>query len=58
LAGTKDGIIFVIDRKSRNILNDIHMDDYFIDSGVKSECCGIRAINILNEKLLVGTFGA
>jgi hypothetical protein len=36
LAGTKNGIIFVIDKKSKKVINDIQMDDYFIDSGVKS----------------------
>jgi hypothetical protein len=36
LAGTKNGIIFIIDKKTKKIINDIAMDDYFIDSGVKS----------------------
>lgn len=55
LAGTKDGLIFVVDKNTRQTRRVFSMADYF---DVRSECPAVRAMNILGSKLLVGTLGS
>lgn len=58
LAGTKDGLLFVLEKSNLNKVKVYSMEDEFFSSNVRSECPSLRAIDILNRKLIVGTFGA
>ena len=58
LAGTKDGFLFVVNKSTWETLNCFHMAKEFEKSGVKSEYPSVRALDVIDKKLIVGTLGS